>query len=231
MSREPSEEGLSKEESRESPKKTSNNKRFEWIWKDSPITRILEKFAFGIVLVFCAYLITAIFINPDFYISPSVPSVTIKTQLNDSLIVTQQLDINANDVYDWAGFKKYQYPIFICCDIVDDQGKPIEVPEIDVKISPKNINTSERANVVINLKNQSIQRDAVHLRFHGRGCGERIILKEGPFSTLQLSPSGIEPVRNCTVTLEIEHSEVNKQTNVLNDTNKSSKYAKLLGIE
>jgi len=224
----PPEEGTDTDESHKHKEKASKISRFEWLWEESPITRIIEKIFLGLVFVFCVYLITIIFINPDFYITPSVPSVTIKTFPGEKFTVNQEFYINANDVYEWAGFKKYRYPIFICCDMIDSQGKPIQIPDVKVSIEPKNINTSGRSKVTISLENQSIQKDIMNLRFHGRGCGENIILREGPFSTLELSPSGIEPMRNCTVTIEIERGTPTKIATKEAPQNKKEKFSELM---
>jgi len=186
--------------------KDKKNKMMDWIWKDSPITRIIEKFILAFVIVIGAYLISGIFVYPDFYIQPSEPSKTIKIlHGEDQPPIKENFSIAAYNVYNWPfGIKRYKYPIYIYYDVIDDNCKIINNDDLKVTISPKNINTTTVSKIEVKLVNASIKEKHINLRFHGRGAGESLVLREGPLSTLGVSPSGFEPIRNCTVTIEIE---------------------------
>ena len=180
--------------------------------------KYFEKFLTFLGIILIIYIASIFFTNPEFLIKPNPNGIEFKTYDNSSQVrgeilyanipsleshgwkVRENFTIKAENCY---RFKPYNGPIYLNYSFIYENGTKKDVKEIDVKADRRLIDTGGNySTLTLRLVDHPIESEYL-LRVWGRGGGESVIFEEGPFQSPKVIVSGREPIRHCTITLNI----------------------------
>jgi hypothetical protein len=208
----------------QNPPKGDTNGGFFWDPISKALLMFADKFFLLGVLIITAMVASQVISSPDFIIRPAdapylyfaINNTTgVSKDILNKDIYIKNATICAESIYSFSPkFKKrYLYPIYLSYSFINENGTRVEkVPGLDIKIDPagRSIMTDGEINkinpnVKVIVTAGKIVPGEYTIEFKGRGSGgERLVMGEGAFQSMDIKSSGEEPIHHCTMDIVIE---------------------------